>query len=714
MKRAYAVCILLSTLCISQIFAQQPNDDWVVFGGTQFACKTGTAKTYTQTFTVPILKPLSFTLQLVNGDGKNRVTNATVKLNGVTIISPTECTQQTDSLTKEVTTQSSNTLQITVNGKTGSYLTITCLKHLFPIHPIVECVQKNPNGTYTAHFGYSNDNPYPVTVPVGLLNLFIPTPIDRGQPTVFQPGRQQNVFSVVFNGKPLIWEVRGRITTATNNPSLACGGVDTIPPAMSITSPVDGMMTSAASVQVSGTVSDASPVTVTINGSAVTIDASGTFTGTVTLTEGLNTITIVARDAAGNQTTITRKVTKDSVPPTLIVTTPTDSTITNQTNITLSGTVTDVSATTLTVNGSPVQVGTNGAFSTQVVLIEGVNTITVVATDAAGNKTTVTRRVRRDTQSPIVNLTSPIDSLITNQLNVTVSGTVKDSTTVTLTINGINVPVGVGGAFSSQLPLVEGLNTITLVATDAAGNKTTVTRRVRRDTQAPTVSLTSPIDSLITNQLNVTVSGTVKDSTAVILTINGNSVSIGTNGVFSYQLSVVEGMNTITVVATDVVGNKTTVTRNVRRDTQAPIVSLTSPIDSLITNQQTVSVSGTVLDSTTVTLTINGNSVSIGVGGAFSYQLSVTEGMNTITIVATDAAGNKTTVARKVRRDTQAPTVSLTSPVDSLLTNQLNVTISGTVADSTAITLDCEGREWNSLPASSWNKWNVQFSVSTC
>ena len=153
MKRACAVSLLLSTLFISQLFAQQPNDDWVVLGGTQFACKTGTAKTYTQTFTVPLLRSLSFTLQLVNGNGSggNRVTSATIKLNGVTVISPTECTQQTASLTKEVTLQSSNTLQITVNGKTGSYLTITCLKHLFPIHPLVECVQKNPNGTPIQH-----------------------------------------------------------------------------------------------------------------------------------------------------------------------------------------------------------------------------------------------------------------------------------------------------------------------------------------------------------------------------------------------------------------------------------------------------------------------------------------------------------------------------------------------------------------------------------
>ena len=121
MKHVCALCILLSTLFISQLFAGQINDEWVVFDATQFAGKTGTAKTYTQTFTVPILKAQSFNLQLVNGNGSggNRVTNATVKLNGVTVISSAECTQQTASLIKAVTIQPSNTLQVTVNGITG-------------------------------------------------------------------------------------------------------------------------------------------------------------------------------------------------------------------------------------------------------------------------------------------------------------------------------------------------------------------------------------------------------------------------------------------------------------------------------------------------------------------------------------------------------------------------------------------------------------------
>ena len=58
-------------------------------------------------------------------------------------------------------------------------------------------------------------------------------------------------------------------------------------------------------------------VTVKVNGTAVTVDASGNFSTTVTLTEGSNTITVVATDSAGKATTVTRKVTLDTKAPTI-------------------------------------------------------------------------------------------------------------------------------------------------------------------------------------------------------------------------------------------------------------------------------------------------------------------------------------------------------------------------------------------------------------
>lgn len=82
-----------------------------------------------------------------------------------------------------------------------------------PIHPIVECVTNNGNGTYTAYFGYKNDNATAMTITVGTNNRFTPSPQDRGQPSLFQPGRTpfwpNAAFSVIFDGSNLVWTLTG-------------------------------------------------------------------------------------------------------------------------------------------------------------------------------------------------------------------------------------------------------------------------------------------------------------------------------------------------------------------------------------------------------------------------------------------------------------------------------------------------------------------------
>jgi len=66
--------------------------------------------------------------------------------------------------------------------------------------PLLECVDDNGDGTYTAHFGYLNNSGAPINLAVGPKNMFVPGQEDFGQPTVFLPGEHLNVFSVVFSG----------------------------------------------------------------------------------------------------------------------------------------------------------------------------------------------------------------------------------------------------------------------------------------------------------------------------------------------------------------------------------------------------------------------------------------------------------------------------------------------------------------------------------
>lgn len=101
--------------------------------------------------------------------------------------------------------------------------------------------------------------------------------------------------------------------------------VDTVAPTLNITAPAEGLITATAALNVVGTTNDAtsSPVTVTItlNGTsqgAVTVAANGSFSKSITLAEGSNTITVTAKDSAGLTTTVTRQVTLDSSVPSIV------------------------------------------------------------------------------------------------------------------------------------------------------------------------------------------------------------------------------------------------------------------------------------------------------------------------------------------------------------------------------------------------------------
>ena len=98
--------------------------------------------------------------------------------------------------------------------------------------------------------------------------------------------------------------------------------VDTVPPTLNISAPTNELVTNTASLVVRGTTNDAtsSPVTVKISlrgadQGSITVATDGTFSKTVTLTEGTNALVITATDAAGKTSTVSRTVTLDTSKP---------------------------------------------------------------------------------------------------------------------------------------------------------------------------------------------------------------------------------------------------------------------------------------------------------------------------------------------------------------------------------------------------------------
>ena len=108
----------------------------------------------------------------------------------------------------------------------------------------------------------------------------------------------------------------------------------------------------------------------------------------------------------------------------------------------------DPSPVTVTVNGASVAVS-NGSFSAQVSLSEGVNEIRVLATDSSGNQSEASRNVTRDTAIPVLAISAPSPGSVARL--VSISGTVTDATPVTVTANGSALAV-LGETFRAQCP----------------------------------------------------------------------------------------------------------------------------------------------------------------------------------------------------------------------------------------------------------------------
>ena len=155
------------------------------------------------------------------------------------------------------------------------------------------------------------------------------------------------------------------------------------------------------------------------------------------------------------------------------------------------GTAVASSAITSTVIANGYQV----TYTPATALTDGSHTVTVDCKDHDGNaaaQKTTTYKV--DTVPPTLNITAPVAGLITASASQTVAGTTNDATsspvTISITLNGVDqgaVTVASNGSFTKSVTLREGSNTIVVTATDAAGQKTTVSRTVTLDTSVPVI-----------------------------------------------------------------------------------------------------------------------------------------------------------------------------------------------------------------------------------
>jgi len=189
---------------------------------------------------------------------------------------------------------------------------------------------------------------------------------------------------------------------------------------------------------------------------------------------------------------------------------------------------------------------------------DGKKTVYVKYKDSAGNwSNSISGQIILDTTLPQVQITLPLQNTAINQNQINVSGIFNDASIDNIRVNGI-ISIIQGNNFLVQNIVLsrEGTNSIQAVATDKAGNVSSTTISIIRDTQVPQIIVVSPLNNAVVNSDTIKVFGTVNENNTVI-TINGNTAISGNNQFMLSDIPIKQGQNTITINTIDQAGNVT-------------------------------------------------------------------------------------------------------------------------------------------------------------
>ena len=147
--------------------------------------------------------------------------------------------------------------------------------------------------------------------------------------------------------------------------------------------------------------------------------------------------------------------------------------------------------------------------------------------------------------------------------------------------------------------------------------------------------------------------------------VNGLPLTVSANGLFKGRVPVQEGLNVLNVQV-EFKGKRKQQTVRLLVNTQKPKIKLARPLTSAFTNRRDYSLSGAVFDQTPgdrVKVYINDEFITEVIGqGSFNRTIILSEGPNTIRVVAEDLSGNRTVVAEKIFLDTVKPILTVTEP----------------------------------------------------
>jgi hypothetical protein len=439
-------------------------------------------------------------------------------------------------------------------------------------------------------------------------------------------------------------------------------------------------------------------ISVTQNNQLITNFSYNSLTGQVDkavfLNPGLNTFVITATNACGTTTqTYIVNYTRDCVNPIVNINSIANNSLVYNADLAFSAQVLNVlnaGGITLSINGINIQ---NFNFNTatgsvygSLVLVPGVNTIVLRATNDCG---TVTQTIAVNYQTcnlPVITSINPstdISSVNTSVFNLeAIITNLTSQQDVTLNLNGQNLSnfnFLPNGTINANLTLNLGSNVLIVYAQNNCGSisKTYVIERLTCN--APAILLTNTLVSgSTTTSSQYNLLGTVANVSSVngiTVTLNGqvvNNISFNaTTGQISKTFTLSPGYNTIIVSAVNTCGSVSESYSINYQNCTAPTISTITPssLNSSVNNEAfTFSANiGNVTQAQGISVTLNGQAVTnynfSSATGRVSGTLNLSPGSNTIVITATNPCGTVSETISVNFLNCKSPVLNISSPV---------------------------------------------------
>jgi hypothetical protein len=400
------------------------------------------------------------------------------------------------------------------------------------------------------------------------------------------------------------------------------------------------------------------------------------------LGDGVHTLSVVARDAAGESSTKAVVVRVDATAPVLTAAVPAADTqsLRPPVSVTFDPGPSGIAALTADLDGVPMSVtGTTARIDPQTDLGYGAHTVSYHAVDVAGNSRdgTYTFRVV-DGTPPEISAQAPVAGSSTQErrpqlgFTVTDAGVGIDPTTLRVALDGVEISSGgtlTGGVFTyaPQTDLAYGQHRLRVSISDRSGNAMAPAEWTFTvaDVTAPTISDVRPDPGTGTADRRPAVSATVADDgigidpATVHLLIDGADVTADatlSGGRITYQptTALAYGSHTATVQVRDRAGNSATPLSWSFQvlDQQPPAVSNQLPVDgSTVAGATAIGFDladsgGVGVDTSTLHVTVDGSDVTSWgtlTGLRFRYTPgNLGAGVHTVTVNVSDLSGNAT------------------------------------------------------------------------